>query len=129
MRALAGSRQVDYARMEIREESAGAVTIVAVSGRLDATSAPLLRERLLQRIDSGHHRFVLDFATLDFIDSHGLRALLVAAKRLSPVGGRMVLCGFQPLVRQAFDIVGFDKIFRVYDSREQAARDAAADSA
>lgn len=106
--------------MESLEHTTAGITVIEISGRLDATSAQTLLTRLFALIDSGGHRLVMDLSRLDYTDSVGLRAFLMTAKRLAPVGGRMVMCGVQPAVRQLFETAGFDKIFTIGDTREDA---------
>jgi anti-anti-sigma factor len=108
--------------VDILEDLTGGVTTVALTGRLDATSAAALQARLLGLIDAGIHRLIVDLSQLDYISSVGLRVFLIAAKRLSPLGGRMVLCAVRPQVRNVFTIAGFDRLFGMFETREDAAR-------
>ena len=106
--------------MEILEDHAIGITTIELRGRLDTTSAPILQVRLVELIESGMHRFVLDLSQVDYVNSLGLRVLLIAAKRLSLVGGSIVLCGVQPTVRENFEAVGFDRLFSMCGTREEA---------
>ena len=45
---------------------------------------------------------------------------MLAVKRLKPVGGRIVLCGLQPGVKQVFEIAGFATIFPITATRDEA---------
>jgi anti-anti-sigma factor len=49
-----------------------------------------------------------------------LRLILVAAKRARQCGGRLILCGLAPTVRDVFEISGFLKIVETADSQEAA---------
>lgn len=49
-----------------------------------------------------------------------MRALVVAAKKSKTAGGKIVVTGLQPIVREVFEISRFDALFPVFDSVEAA---------
>jgi anti-sigma B factor antagonist len=107
--------------MEISERKAGGVCVVGLNGRLDSATSDTLAQRLHYLIDGGERRLVIDGATLDYISSTGLRVLLVAAKRVKAVDGRIVLSSLKPHILEVFEIAGFKSIFPIYGNAEQAA--------
>ena len=108
--------------MEITERKVGDVCVVGVSGRLDSATSDSFAQRLHHLIDGGERRLVIDGGTLDYISSTGLRVLLVAAKRLKAVDGRIVLSSLKPHILEVFEIAGFKSIFPIYGNVEQAAQ-------
>lgn len=107
--------------MEIVEtRSAGAVTL-ALKGRLDGTSSQGFEARILQHVDAGDTRLIIDMTDLDYISSVGLRVFILAAKRLKPVNGRIVFCALKPPIKHVFEIAGFSTIFKVAGTRDEAA--------
>ena len=106
--------------MEIREEKAGAALVIAPSGRVDSVSSGELERHLVSRLDAGERRLVIDLAGVEYISSAGLRVLLVAAKRLRPPAGALVLCGIGPSVRTVLELAGFMSLFAVEPARAQA---------
>lgn len=107
--------------MEISEVRADKHLQVSPNGRLDATTAPVLQEKLLGLIEAGDHRMVLDFSGLDYVSSAGLRVVLIVAKRLKGVGGALALCGMKPHIKEVFDIAGFSSMLSIYATPEEAA--------
>jgi len=105
--------------MEITENRRNDIVIVSIHGRLDASNAGLLEQKLLDLIARGDTRVVLDGAELDYISSAGLRVLLVAKKRL-PAGGAITLCALKDLIKEIFDIAGFSSIFTIYETADEA---------
>ena len=71
-------------------------------------------------IDGGETRLVIDLSRVDYVSSAGLRVFLMAFKRLTADGGKIVLCSLQEPVRQVFDIVGFYSMFPIVNSRDEA---------
>ena len=106
--------------MEIVEEQAGETLVVAPRGRIDSVSSGELEQHLVSRLDEGARRVVIDFASVEYISSAGLRVLLIAARRLKPPAGTLVLCGLAPGVRTVLELAGFMSLFTVEPSREQA---------
>jgi anti-anti-sigma factor len=107
--------------MEITETKKDGVVILGVSGRLDASNAATLEEKLLALIAAGNTRLVVDGSRLDYISSAGLRVLLIAAKRLTPTGGKITLSALKDQIKEVFDIAGFSSIFSIYRTQDEAA--------
>jgi anti-anti-sigma factor len=97
--------------MEISEDRKADPVVLALSGKLDATTAKTFEKKLLSQIESGDRRFVINLAQLEHISSSGLRVFLIAAKRLNSANGKILLCSLQGPVREVFDIAGFSSIF------------------
>jgi len=106
--------------MTIGQERSGTVLVLSPTGRLDRGGAAEAEAEILGHIERGERRLVLDLAGLDYVSSAGLRTVLVIAKRLRQEQGAIVLCGFQPHVRDVFEISGFLSILDVADTRQDA---------
>ena len=102
--------------MDITDEEVGSVTVVAMTGNLDTNTAPSMQEHL----DALEGKILVDFSSLDYISSAGLRVLLSTAKRLGGSGGALKLCGFNETVQEVFEISGFNTIFSVHGNRTEA---------
>jgi anti-anti-sigma factor len=109
--------------MEITQTAHGNILVFALSGRLDAKTSEAFEQQLLAAIAGGQRRIVLNFSTLDYISSAGLRVLLLAAKKLQEINGKIVLCSLKPALRTVFDIAGFSSIFSIFASLEEAVAD------
>jgi stage II sporulation protein AA (anti-sigma F factor antagonist) len=106
--------------MDIAEvKTAGSLTL-ALTGRIDGSSSAAFEARLLQLIGAGERRLVLDLAGVDYVSSIGLRVLMLAARRLKPLGGKVVVCAVQPMVKEVFEIAGFSMVLPIVDSRSEA---------
>jgi anti-anti-sigma factor len=115
--------------MEIIETKIGEVLVVALTGHLDTVSSTPLEDRLRTLIETGARRIVLDFSTVDYINSSGLKAILVTAKHLERVDGKLVLCSLSPNVLMIFEMIGFSRILTIVPGREEALRALEADEA
>jgi len=108
--------------MEIAVEKRGHVDLLALSGKLDAGTAGALEQKLVAAIEAGGKHVLLNCAALSYVSSAGLRVLLMAAKKLKPANGQIVLSALQPHIREVFDIAGFSSIFPIHDTDEAALR-------
>jgi anti-sigma B factor antagonist len=63
---------------------------------------------------------VVDFGSLDYISSAGLRVILKTTKDIKRVEGVFVLCAMKDYVREVFEIAGFDAFLPIFTSLEDA---------
>jgi anti-anti-sigma factor len=106
--------------MDISESKTNDIVVLALSGRLDASSAPAMGRKLHESIDAGHLELVVDAQRIDFIGSAGLQVLLVAAKRLASAGGRIAVAGLADVVKEVFEIAGLSSVFEFYPTPSDA---------
>ncbi len=109
-------------QMQIKEDKRGEVLIVTVSEHLDTATATIFESRLLGLIDQGEHRIVVDCGELEYVNSAGLKVFLLAAKRLEPLGGKLVLCALAPSVFMIFEMIGFTRIMKIVATLDEALR-------
>ncbi|MCY4674120.1 MAG: STAS domain-containing protein [Bacteroidetes bacterium] len=108
-------------KLEVLEErEANILTLVPV-GRVDSSNAPLFERVLKDWIDDGETNIIVDFSKLSFISSSGMRVLLIGAKSVRAISGKLVLCGMRDSIREIFSISGFDTIIPVVKDRITAA--------
>lgn len=101
--------------MEINIDTVDGQTVVNLAGQIDSTASKEFEEQLVEIIDQGKHTMIIDFLNVKFISSAGLRVLLLAAKKVKPYGGQIILCNLAKDVREVFDISGFSSIFSIFD--------------
>jgi anti-anti-sigma factor len=106
--------------LKITAEKAQGGMVVLVEGRLDAVSAPAFEKALSEWIEKGETALLLNLSKMEYISSAGLRGILSTAKRLKATNGRMLFFGLQEPVRDVFRISGFDSIFQVFETAEEA---------
>lgn len=84
---------------------------VALSGRLDTTTAPQLEAFLKENL-SGAATVIFDFENLEYISSAGLRVLLSTQKIMNRQG-KMILHNVNSEINEIFEITGFSDILTV----------------
>jgi anti-anti-sigma factor len=108
--------------MQIKEDKRGEILVVTVSEHLDTATSTIFESRLLGLVDRGEHKIVVDCGTLEYVNSAGLKVFLLAAKRLEPLGGKLVLCALAPSVLMIFEMIGFTRIMKIVPTLEEALR-------
>lgn len=91
---------------------------VAVNGRLDALSAPDLRQRISSLEAEGIDEILVDLSDIDFVDSAGLAALISGMKAARLSGGDLELV--RPRSDEAyrvFELTRFDQVFNFHAPR------------
>lgn len=86
--------------------------------RLDAAAAPDFK-REVESILNGHDRVLLDLATVKFIDSTGLGALVAMVKQMG-AGGKVAVIGAGAPVERLFRITQLDTVFRLCEDEGEA---------
>ncbi|MEG0824423.1 MAG: STAS domain-containing protein [Oscillospiraceae bacterium] len=94
--------------MKIDTSLNGTELTLTLTGRLDTTTAPELEAELKNSMD-GINALVLDFATLEYISSAGLRVLLSAQKVMNKQG-KMVIRHANETILEVFEVTGFTDI-------------------
>ena len=97
--------------MEIVKNLNGTALDIALTGRLDTTTAPALEAELNTAL-TDVTELAFDFAKLEYISSAGLRVLL-AAQKIMNKQGKMVLHNVNDDINEVFDITGFSDILTV----------------
>jgi len=105
--------------MKTSVETAGAVTILHLSGRLDTKGASDLEKEIQTILPSVAKHLLLHLKDVDYVSSSGLRVLLSAAKSLKQQEKSLALAHLQEQVREVFDLTGFSGLFAVFTTIEE----------
>jgi anti-anti-sigma factor len=106
--------------MKMTKREADGVTIVSFEGKLDTNTCPEAEAHIKDLLDQGIKKLLVDFKSLDFVSSAGLRVLLASAKRLETSGGELRVCGLNETVHEIFEISGFSVILNVCADEDEA---------
>lgn len=93
--------------MDIATRLENDTATLALAGRLDTTTAPLLDNALSAQLDADAAHVVLDFADLSYVSSAGLRVLLIAIKKAKANNKTLTLRHVAPDVNEVFEMTGF----------------------
>ena len=88
--------------------------------RLESNTAPDLQAALDAQLDAGRVWLIVDMSRVGYISTSGLKVLVNAWRRARDSNGSVVLAGLHPHVQEVFETVGFDQIFDIFTSIEDA---------
>lgn len=97
--------------MEILKKQNGSTLNVALSGRLDTSTAPQLETEMKAALE-GITELNFDFEKLEYVSSAGLRVLLSCQKTMKKQG-KMKLRHVCEDIMEVFDITGFTDILTI----------------
>ena len=106
--------------MEIQDKQVNGVTVLSLTGSIDAMSAPKITEYIHGLVANGNINLVADFSGVDYTSSAGLRVLLGAIKETRAQSGDMRLTGVQPDVYKVLNLSGFTNILKLFDDLDAA---------
>ena len=102
--------------------------VKVIESRIAADISGSFKKALVDTVSRSDRLIVLDMTEVSFIDSMGLGALVAALKSVKE-DSDLVLCGARDTVLSMFRLTRMNKIFRMFDTAEEAVAALAAESA
>ena len=85
---------------------------VVIRGDVDMETAPKLAKVLEDLIEEGVSLVVLDASGVGFLDSSGLRAIVIANSKMTDFGGRLLIEGMSGAVQRVLEVSGLIEQYR-----------------
>jgi len=104
------------ASLEIKEQVKSPWTILHLSGKFDALTAPQVDEALIKAFQDGNHHVILELSGLNYLSSAGLRILLSHTKKYRASHREVVIVAVPEPVLEIIQLAGFEKVFRIESS-------------
>lgn len=114
--------------MRIDEERHGLVVVLVPGGDMDLTTLGAFEQRVDALLDEGVRALLWDLHGVKVLPSAAIGFLIQAARRLKDRKGRMAVCRAGRLARSTLATMGVLDVFPVFDSREDALVDLAANA-
>ena len=102
--------------------------VAVLTGLLDITRAPALREPLLRLLRPAASRLILDLSLVSHIDASGLAVLVGTERRARLLGGSLRLAAVRPAVSIAVRAAGLDRLLEIFPTVQSAVRSPARSS-
>lgn len=110
------------ADFDVSQAARDGIPVLAVRGEIDVSTAPELRERLLEIAENGQPVVVVDLSDVSFVDSTALGVLVSGVKRFRSTGGDLRLVVTQPHISKVLEITGLNDVFAIYATADDALR-------
>ncbi len=94
-------------------------SVISVEGELDLATAPRLKWVLIDVLEAGCTRLVVDLARVSFLDSTALGVLVGVKRRLDPDERLAIVCA-RPAVLKIFEFSGMDGAFEIFPTADEA---------
>lgn len=106
--------------MKLSHQDFNDVRVVSIEEtRIDAACAVQFKDEMRNLTDSGPGRVVLDLATVEFLDSSGLGAV-VAALKAAREGQKLELSALNPTVERVFHLTRMNTVFKIHKDTQAA---------
>jgi len=109
--------------MGFQVEKVSDVLVVDVEGQLIVGNRQELKQKVLEELEKGERKFVVDFEKTGYIDSSGLGVLVSLSKKVREQGGELRLANLNEDLKTLFELTKLDTLFYIADSREAALKD------
>lgn len=96
------------------------VTILDVEGQLIVGNRQELKQKVLDELEGGERKFLIDFDRTGYIDSSGLGVLVSLSKKIREQGGELRLANLNEDLRTLFELTKLDTLFQISNSRDEA---------
>lgn len=96
------------------------IQVVILHGYLDSSTFPQLQDHLEGLIGSGRFRVIVDCNELNYISSAGIGVLMGMLQEVRAQSGDLKLVNMSPKIHNLFDMLGFSRLIRIYESMDEA---------
>src|SRR5438034_11783030 len=107
--------------LDVESGTIDSAALLTLRGEIDVYTAPRLRQAIIDLVDGGATRIVVDMEKVDFLDSTGLGVLVGGLKRVRVKDGSLSIVTTQDKILKIFDITGLNRVFATHASVDPAA--------
>jgi anti-sigma B factor antagonist len=102
-----------------RRELDTRASVISIEGELDLATAPQLKWMLLDALEEGHSRLVVDLSQATFMDSTALGVLVGVDRSLDAGATLAIVCASSNLLK-IFELSGMDGVFAIFPTLDAA---------
>jgi len=110
--------------MQIEFEMTDDILIADLDGELDHHTSAVIREEIDKTVNAFHSKhLIFNFEKVTFMDSSGIGVIMGRYNKISQLGGRLVITGYNEYIDRILDMAGIytiaDRIQTVAESIEK----------
>ncbi|HRP69518.1 MAG TPA: STAS domain-containing protein [Turneriella sp.] len=106
--------------MDISFGDVGNHKVVRVMGDVDLYNVGDLKRSVFELIDEGEtESLIIDMASVNYIDSSGVGALVAAQKKMKTQGGKFGLMALTEDVLNILKLATLDQFFKIYEGEAE----------
>lgn len=99
------------------------IVIISLVGTLDTNTSPEAEVEITKSLEDGARKMAIDLENTRYVSSAGLRIFLATAKKMMSVGGKVILCHPNDIVKDILHVSGFNTIIDVKPTVEEALKE------
>jgi anti-sigma B factor antagonist len=92
------------------------VLVVEVDGQLIVGNRQEFKQKVLDALEAGDRKVLVDFTRTGYIDSSGLGVLVSLSKKIRDEGGDLRLAGLNEDLKTLFELTKLDTLFAISDT-------------
>ena len=106
--------------LQVESRELEGVTLLYPKGFVNAHTVRLFESEIQKALDEQRYRLVVNCSGLTYIASAGLGALMGVIEEVRHHGGDIRLADLNETVRNIFEILGFNHLYRIFPSEVEA---------
>ena len=106
--------------LQVESRELEGVTLLYPKGFVNAHTVRLFEGEIQKALDEQRYRIVVNCSGLTYIASAGLGALMGVIEEVRHHGGDIRLADLNETVRNIFEILGFNHLYRIFPSEVEA---------
>jgi anti-sigma B factor antagonist len=99
------------------------VLIFSLEKEVVQEDVDVLQKKLLETLDEGGLKVVLDMSKCNYITSMGLSAIFHVKRKFNEKGGDIRIACINTLIKNLFSLTNLNKTISIYDSLEDATKE------
>jgi anti-sigma B factor antagonist len=103
--------------MDININQVGDVTVIEITGEVDANTAPTVQTKIIPLAQPGS-KILLNMTKVPYMSSAGFRMLLSLYRQVSAKDGQLVLVGLSEEIQDTMVVTGFLDFFATRENLE-----------
>lgn len=101
------------------DEATGTIILQVTSKFIDASNCTEMRATFHSSMED-QKNVIIDLSKVDFVDSSGLGVLLSCLRHANDASQRLALVGLADSVAALFELVRMHRLFKIYDTVDDA---------
>lgn len=102
------------------EEKGNTLVIHVLEQRLSLTIADKFKEEVTNVLELKYSNLIIDLSRVNVINSSGLGVLILARDRMLKKGGKLIICGLRPVMKEIFTRMNLEVFFDIAENVEEA---------
>ncbi len=108
--------------MRVEQKEKNDVLVCYIKGEIDIDTVPQLKKAFKDMVNKKFRKVLLNFDDVEYVDSLGIATLIELSKSLRDIEGVVFLSDLSPKIRTIFGITKVERIFRIFETEEEALR-------